>query len=126
VRAIEPGFTVAEVLVAVMVLTVGVLALVGSFAGMSRMLGQGRQATVAAAVTAGRMEELRRIAHSTSPPCTAPEWRSDSASETGVAESWQVLDPEGITRRVQLIVRYRTPAGFATDTAVMAVLCEPA
>jgi hypothetical protein len=118
--------TVVEVLVAVMVLTVGVMALVGGFAGMSRMIGQGGRATIAAQVAAGRLEELSRIAHSTSPPCTAADWRSDSASQSGIAQRWQVLDPAGWARRVQLVVSYRTPARVVTDTAMTALLCGPA
>jgi Tfp pilus assembly protein PilE len=126
VRTRKTGFTVAEVVVAVVVFTVGVLALVGAFAAMGRMIGRGSQATVAAAVLAGRIEELHRIAGSTRPPCTAPEWRSGSATEAGVTHDWDVLEPTGVARRVRLVVRHHTPTGTATDTAMTAVLCEPA
>ena len=122
-RARKYGFTVAEVLVAVVVLTVGVLALVGSSALMSRMIGRGRHATIAAMLAASRLERLRLVARSTSPPCTAPEWQGGSAVEAGVLQSWEILDPAGVARRLQLIVRYRTPLGPATDTVVTAVLC---
>lgn len=119
------GLTVAETLVAVVVLTVGVLALAGSSALMTRMIGRGRHATTAAMVAAARVEQLRQIAHSTSPPCTSPEWRTDSAAQPGATESWSILDPAGLVRRVQLVVRHRTPAGLATDTIVTALLCAP-
>ncbi|CAN5739424.1 hypothetical protein BH24GEM1_BH24GEM1_07200 [soil metagenome] len=122
-RARKYGFTVAEVLVAVVVLTVGVLALVGSSAHMSRMIGRGRHATVAAMLAASRLERLRLVARSTSPPCASPEWQDGSAVEAGVLQSWEILDPAGVARRLQLIVRYRTPVGLATDTVVTAVLC---
>jgi Tfp pilus assembly protein PilV len=125
-RAGSHGVAVIEVLVAVMVLAVGVLALAGSFAAMSRMIGRGGRATIAAEVAAGRLDELRRIAHSTSPPCTAPEWRSGSASESGIAERWQVLDEAGSARRVVLVVSYRSPGGVVSDTVMTAVLCDPA
>ena len=124
-RASRYGLTVAEVLVAVVVLTVGVLALVGSSAQVSRMIGRGRQATVAAMVAAGRVERLRRIALSTSPPCASPEWRSDSAAGVGVTESWHILDPAGVVRRLQVVVRHSTPTGLATDTVATALLCGP-
>lgn len=120
------GLTVAEVLVAVVVLTVGVLALVGSSAQMSRMIGRGRQATVAAMVAAGRIERLRGIALATSPPCAGPELRSDSATGPAVTESWQVLDPAGAVRRLHVVVRHRTPTGLATDTVATALSCVPA
>jgi hypothetical protein len=125
VRASRYGLTVAEVLVAVVMLTVGVLALVGSSAQMSRMIGRGRQATVAAMVVAGRVERLRRIALSSNPPCTSPEWRSDSAAGVGVTESWHILDPAGLVRRLHVVVRHRTPTGLATDTLATALLCGP-
>jgi Tfp pilus assembly protein PilV len=115
-----------EVLVAVVVLAVGVLALVGTSAQISRMIGRGRHSTVAALLASGRIERLREAARSTSPPCTGAEWRSDSAAEAGVLQSWQILDPAGAARRLRLIVRYRTPSGLATDTILTAVLCRPA
>lgn len=122
----KTGFTIAEVVVAVVVFTVGGFALVGAFAAMGRMIGRGSQATVAAAVLAGRMEELHRIARSTWPPCTAAEWQSGSATEAGVTHEWEVLDPTGVARRVQLVGHRHTLAGTATDTVTTAVLCEPA
>ena len=42
------GFTIIEVLVAVLVLTVGVTALVGSAGIVTRMIGQGKRTTQAA------------------------------------------------------------------------------
>lgn len=125
-RESRQGLTVIEVLVAVMVLTVGVLALVGSSAQVSRMIGRGRHATLAAMLATGRIERLIAVASSTRPPCTAAEWRSDSAVEAGVSESWHIVDRAGIARRLQLTLRYRTPLGLSTDTVVTAVLCWPA
>jgi len=126
VRADRYGLTVAEALVAVVVLTVGVLALVGSAAQMSRMIGRGRHATVAAMAASARLERLRQIARSTSPPCASVEWRGGSAARGALTESWQLLDATGVVRRLQLIVSHRNAAGLSTDTIVSAVLCEPA
>ena len=118
------GFTIAEVLLAVVLLTVGVLALVGAAAGTSRMIAKGRHGTMATAALAGRIEELHRIAGATVPSCSGPEWRSDSTSEAGVSLRWDVLDDTGIARRVRLILRHR---GVATaDTTMTAVLCPAA
>jgi Tfp pilus assembly protein PilV len=126
VRQDERGFTVAEVVVAVVVLTVGLLALAGSFARVSRMIGAGRHATLAAMAAGGRLAWLHRVAHSTSPPCASPEWRSDSAVSAGVMETWRVLDAAGTARRVELVVRHRTAGGPAADTVITAVLCGAA
>ena len=62
------GFSVVEVLVAIVVIALGLLALGGSSASVTRMLGTARQATRAAAAAERRLEELRREARSSTPP----------------------------------------------------------
>ena len=89
------ALTIAEAMVAVMVLSVGVLAVVGSAALTSRMLGRGRHATRVGQVAAARIERLRQVALSTVPACSGAEWRSGSEGSPGLTESWQILDPAG-------------------------------
>ena len=107
----QNGFTIAEAMVAVMVLWVGILALVGSAALTSRMLGRGRHATRAGQVAAARIERLRQCRPFHVPACTGAEWRSDSGAGSGLTESWQILDPAGLVRRVLLVLRSRHPTG---------------
>lgn len=125
-RAKRRGVGLAEVVVALVLLTVGVLALVGSSARMARMIGRGRHATVAAMAAAGRIEWLRHLAASSAPPCGAPQWRNDSAVRPGLTERWQILDAGGFSRRLLVVVRHRTVAGTSTDTFATALLCRPA
>ena len=113
----------AEVVVAVVVLSIGILALLGSAGLTSRMVGRGRHATRAGQNAAARIERLRQIAFSTVPACTGAEWRSDSASSPGLTESWQILDPAGPARRVLIVLRSRHPTGFSSDTVVTGFLC---
>ena len=117
------GFTIAEAVVALVVLSVGVLALVGSAALTTRMVGQGRHATHTGQVAAARIERLRQIAFSTVPACTGAEWRSDSAGGPGLTESWQILDPAGTARRVRIVLRSRYPTGTSSDTVITGFLC---
>jgi len=117
------GFTIAEAMVAVVVLTVGVLALVGSAALTSRMMGQGRHSTRSGQTAAARIERLRQVALSTVPACTGAEWRSDSAGGPGLTESWQILDPAGIARRVRIVLRSRHSTGASIDTVATGFLC---
>jgi Tfp pilus assembly protein PilV len=123
VRASRCGLTVAEALVAVVMVTVGLLALVGSSARATRMIGVGRHATVASAVAAGRLDRLRVAAFATSPPCTGPEFAAGSAVQRGITEGWRIVDVGGATRRIELVVRHGTSGGLATDTVVTAVSC---
>ena len=119
----QSGFTVAEVLVAVVVLSVGLLALAGSTALASRMVGLGQQATRVGLAAATRVERLHQVAFSTAPACSASEWRSDSAGDSGLGESWEILDQGGAVRRVMIVLRSRRPSGTSHDTVLTAVLC---
>jgi hypothetical protein len=121
--ASRSGLTIAETVVALVVLSVGVLALVGSAALASRMVGRGRHSTLAGQLAAARIERLHQIAFSTVPPCIGAEWRSDSAGDPGLTESWQILDPAGPARRVRIVLRSRHARGTSSDTVVTGILC---
>jgi hypothetical protein len=90
------------------------------------MVGLGQQATRAGQVAGARLERLRQIALSSTPPCTAADWRSDSGAAGGLSESWEILDGAGPVRRVMIVLRSRRPGGIASDTVSSAVLCLPA
>ena len=117
------GFTLVEVLVALVLLTMGVMALVGSSALVSRMIGRGRGSTVAVQVATARLERLRRVAASSSPRCTSPQFVSDSTTTAGVSERWVVEPAAGLSRRVNVILAYRDPRGPVRDTLHTIVLC---
>jgi prepilin-type N-terminal cleavage/methylation domain-containing protein len=117
------GFTLIEVLVALVLLTVGVMAFVGTSALVSRMIGRGRGSTVAVQVATARLESLRRVAASTTPKCTSPRFVSDSTTTAGVSERWVVDTAAGLLRRVSVILMYRDPRGSVRDTLRTIVLC---
>lgn len=114
------GFTLIEVLIAVVILSVGVLGMVGSAGLVSRMIGQGKRNTQAALVAMQRMETLRGQALATNPRCTG--LAGGTATTTGVTETWTVTGT-GRSRRVRLIVQYQTNRGLATDTVTTVVSC---
>src|SRR3989442_13457529 len=55
----EAGFTIVEVIVAILVLTIGLLALVTSAALVTRMIGRGQRSAVAAQYAQRRLEMPR-------------------------------------------------------------------
>ncbi len=114
-----------EVMVAVVLLTVGVMALVGSSAMVTRMIGRGRESTVAVQVATARLEGLRRIASSTQPRCMSPQFSSDSATTAGVSERWMVASPAGadLSRMVSVVLTYRDARGPVHDTLQTVILC---
>ena len=119
------GFTLVEVLVAITVLSVGLLSLAGTMALTIRMVGRGGQAARAGVAAAARLEWLHQAALEGAPACSGPGWRSDSAAHPGLTEIWELLDAAGPVRRVQVVLRVRHAAGAATDTVATAVLCPP-
>jgi prepilin-type N-terminal cleavage/methylation domain-containing protein len=117
------GFTLVEVLVAVVVLGVGIIAMVGSSAMVTRMIGRGKVETRAAQVASRRLETLRLTAYSTSPRCTAPAFTNGGPLTTsGVTESW-VVPAAGKVRSVQVNVTYRTVQGTRTASLQTRIEC---
>jgi prepilin-type N-terminal cleavage/methylation domain-containing protein len=105
------GFTLTEVLVAVLVLGVGIVALVGTSATVTRMIGRGKIETRAVAAASRRMETLRLAAYATAPRCTDPGFASGGpVLSGGMTESW-LLPPTGKVRKVRVTVTYLTAQG---------------
>ena len=106
------GFTLPEVLVALVLLGIGLLGLAGSAGLVSRLVGDGSRLTMAAAVATARVEQLRALG------CGAG---SGSAVTRGIEERWTVaaLGPEGAPRalEVKLSVTFRLRPFHAPDSA---------
>jgi len=117
------GFTLVEVLVAVVVLGVGITALVSSSAMVTRMIGRGQISTRAAQRASQRLEWLRREAYSTSPKCTSGSFANGGpVVSRGVTESWQVV--AGTPRTVRVIVSYKTARGTHADSLTTRIWCS--
>ena len=88
----EAGFTLIEVLIAIFILSVGILALLQIGGTSSIMLRDGRLRTLASAVAASRLDSLRLVAASTVPSCTAVSSGSASSlyGSLAGAETWTV------------------------------------
>ena len=122
-RSSTVGWTLVEVLIAVVILGVGILALTGSSAVVTRMIGRGKMETQAAVTASRRMEGLRRLAASTSPRCRAAEFASGGpALDGGLLTSWTVA-PSGGTRRVRVRVTYLTLRGPRSAVLETSIPC---
>jgi len=113
----EKGFTLVELLVAVVILAVGVLALVGSSASVTRMIGSGKHTTNATLVAERRLEALRYQALGSSPLCSA--LASGTATGTGYSEQWTVSGA-GASRTLTAQVIYQDQPG--TDTLALTTM----
>ena len=97
------GFTLVELLVALMVFSVGALAMVATSANVITLITGSKNRTAAAAVATSRLERMRAQA------CTAHT--TDSANTNGIKESWSVVKlalADDVTVRVTFVANRRT------------------
>ncbi len=122
----QRGFTLAEVMIAVVLLGVGVMALAGSSAMVTRMVGRGGQSTLVGQVLSSRAERLRQIAAETTPPCGSANFASGNAVTSGITERWELLPAvgTGTSRQFRMTFTYKTPRGQRADTVLATVLCK--
>lgn len=108
---VAEGFTLLEVLVALVVLSAGILGLAASSALVSRLIGDGSRLTVAATLATARFEQLRAL------PCSSVA--AGAAVTRGIEERWTAtpMGPPGASRalEVQLSVTYHLRAFRAGD-----------
>ncbi len=119
------GFTLVELMVAIVILTIGVLSIAGGVMYTTRDLNRSRFATVAAARANAKMDELLTYAAATSPPCRSPRFTSSAAPITvdHLTMSWTV-PATGSLRTVQVLVTYLlSDTGERTDTLIASVAC---
>lgn len=103
-RGGERGFTIVEVIIAIVVLTVGLLGLVTTAALVTRMIGQGQRSAVAATFASQRLERLRLTACDPVQRVDGSEtlnrggvavatnaWRFTDVSVPGVSLAWKVM-----------------------------------
>jgi len=118
------GFTIVEVVMAIVILTFGILVLVSSASGINRMLGSGQGKTRASAIASSRLETLRTIAASTAPACSSLALVGGSAPQPGgFLETWTVTGA-GTNRQVRVIVDYRNGTRPQADTLFAMLLCS--
>jgi prepilin-type N-terminal cleavage/methylation domain-containing protein len=121
VKRSTAGFTIVEVLMAVVVLGVGVVAMAGSSALVTRMIGRGQRATRAGQVAAQRLDSLRLIAFKTTPHCTQVV-NGGPVSTLGVTQSWAVTTPNAKSRQVTLTLTYKNAAGKTHTDVVTSII----
>ena len=108
------GFTLVELLVAMMMFAVGMLALASTAASVTRMMGGAKRQTIAATVAQSRLERIR------SSKCATLTSGADTVR--GVISTWTVT---AVTRGVNVTetVIYPTSGGNRTRTYNTTLSC---
>jgi len=104
------GFTLVELMLSLMMFTVGILSLTATSAVVVRMMGGAREQTLVATIAQSRLERLRGLA------CSSAALTGGSATTRGIAEVWTVTAPAtpNTAMTVRLLtdsVTYRTTQG---------------
>lgn len=107
------GFTLLEVLLALTLITVGLLGLAGTLGPISKLAGEGRSRGRAALVLSSRADRLRAEILAAAPACVPPADGAQTHPD-GIAESWS-------TRAVPASVELRIVAG--RDTLITRFPC---
>jgi prepilin-type N-terminal cleavage/methylation domain-containing protein len=120
----ERGFTLIEVMVALVIMTVGVLGLLTTTALVTRMIARGQRSSVAASFATQRIEQLRDAG------CVPANRTAGSEmlmrGTTVIARNdWRWTAIGDSTHRVFLNVTYTTRQGHQrTDSMQTAISCQ--
>ena len=99
------GFTLVELIVAILILTVGILGLAGTSAVITRQMGGGSRTTVASTIAQSRFDSLASVTCTT---LASGGTTSGTTSARGVTEAWNVVDGNDVkivTDTVRIIGR---------------------
>jgi prepilin-type N-terminal cleavage/methylation domain-containing protein len=125
----QRGFTIVEVLVAIVVLTVGLLALLSTGALTTRMIARGQRSAEAANFAAQRLERLRASGGPGGLGCST---HTSGADTLYVGGSWEAINTwtwtslSNRTWLVSLSVTYKTDRGKTrTEAFVTELSCVP-
>ena len=118
------GFTIVEVLIAIVMLSVGVLALASSSGSITRMMHYGRMKTDATAIGQSVLDSLRYRAQATTPKCTNVVTGNQASSpKAGFTTTWTVTT-SGNSRNVMVAVRYWVGTRLRADTLRTSLYCQ--
>lgn len=123
-RRNQGGFTIIEILIAVVVLMVGVLGLVMTAALVTRMMGRANRAQMAANYASQRMEKMRTAA------CIVGQRNAGvdtlyRGSRMIAYNTWSYIDMPNGSYRLQVITRWETTNNkLRADTLEQGVPCR--
>jgi len=119
----QGGFTIIEILIAIVVLVVGMLGLVMTAAMLSRMMGRANRAQAAATFAAQRLEKMRPAACIAAQRVAGTETLSRGSQQLAV-NNWSFIDIGSSSYRLRVITTWKTTQNKTrTDTLEMGVPC---
>jgi prepilin-type N-terminal cleavage/methylation domain-containing protein len=103
----QKGFTIIEIIIAIIVLTVGVLGLVTTGALVTRMIARGQRSAVAAAFGSRRLERMRVGACIVGQRVNGQDTLYRGSQWVAI-NTWTFTDAGNQNYRLKVVTRYRT------------------
>ena len=124
-RSARSGFTIIEVLIAIMMLSVGVLALASSSGSIARMMHFAQAKTDASALAQSVLDSMRYEANATTPKCTNLVSGTVGVHKRGFTAATRVLtSASGDARNIEVVVNYRVGPQAKSDTVSSSIFCR--
>jgi len=117
-RNSRDGFTIIEVLIAIIVLSIGVLALSSGAGSVTRMMYSGKNKTHSYALSASKIDSLRALAKAGCGTISGGNW----AAVYGVSGAWTVSTFTN-GRRIEVTTSYRNGRAEKRDTVNAYIYC---
>ena len=118
------GFTVIEVILAIVVFSIGVLALASTCGVVTRMVNRGENAEIGTGFGAERLERLR-MTGCTSQAAGGPDTLKRGGGGWYAINTWSFADAGGGTWRITVQSRYKTSTGSdRTETLGTSISCN--
>jgi len=119
-RVHRAGFTLLEVLFALLVITLGVVGLAGTLGPLAALAAAGRAQGRVAAVLESRMDRMRLELFASAPGCVPPGSGTQLHGD-GVVEVWSATARAGM---VELLIAAQPPrTGARPDTLLSTLAC---
>jgi prepilin-type N-terminal cleavage/methylation domain-containing protein len=115
------GFTLIEVVLASLLLSVGVVAILGTAVHTTRMVVRGRQSTRGVQAASAQLELLRATAATPPSFCAGLSDGSDS-SDNGLTRRWSIRSA-GQLSELSVVVTSPIAGGRATDSLTTSLRC---
>lgn len=115
------GFTLLEVLVAILVVTLGLLGFAGTMRSVAALAGEGKARGRAALHLSSRLSRLRSDLLSSAPACVAPPAGTEHFPE-GIDQSWAASLVDGLVE-VRIATSIPRTGGFVADTLFSRLPC---
>jgi prepilin-type N-terminal cleavage/methylation domain-containing protein len=118
------GFTIVEVIIAIVVFAIGVLALASTSGVVTRMVNQGENAEIGTGFGAERLERLR-MTGCNNQAAGGPDTLKRGGGGWYAINTWTFADAGNNTWRITVLSRYKTSKGNdRTETLATSLSCN--